>query len=106
MNNINEFQLACRRTVNFENDKLENYALGIAGEAGEIADHIKKQLYQGHTWNSDELIVEIGDLLWYLSNLAYKANRDMSECLDAVLSKLQKRYPEGFEEDRSRNRVE
>jgi NTP pyrophosphatase (non-canonical NTP hydrolase) len=106
MKDIDEFQLTCRRTVNPAGDCFENYAFGLAGEAGEIADMIKKADYQGHFINTEELNKEIGDLVWYACNMAYKAGINMSEVLDCNITKLQKRFPQGFDPTRSRNRVE
>ena len=44
---------------------LQNAALGLAGEAGEFADVIKKVSFQGHQLDQNHLAEEIGDVLWY-----------------------------------------
>ena len=48
-------------------DKLTLAALGLAGESGEVADTIKKVLYQGHHLDILHIVEELGDVLWYLT---------------------------------------
>lgn len=101
MQNIDDYQLYCRRTVNPEGDDVRNYALGLAGEAGEVADFIKKCCYQGHMCDDEIIKKELGDIMWYVSNMAYLHCLKMSDILQANNDKLQKRYPNGFEASRS-----
>jgi len=109
MQDINQFQFCSRRTVNPEGDTLVNYSLGLCGEAGEIADIIKKCEFQGHNYNSEiihKLSKELGDVMWYVSNLAYKIGANMSDILKINEEKLQKRFPNGFEAIKSIERTE
>lgn len=87
-------------------DMLMLGALGVAGESGEVADIIKKHVYHGHALNMDKLIDEIGDVLWYLTVLAKSQHYDLGEVMERNIEKLRKRYPQGFDEERSKNRVE
>ena len=89
-----------------ENDPLINAALGLCGESGEFADLLKKYLYQGHDEDEERMIDELGDVLWYVSLAADALGVTMSEVMLGNIEKLKKRYPWGFEEERSVNRAE
>lgn len=84
-------------------------ALGLAGEAGEVADKIKKHWrnqYGKQILSSmdartltgdeqDELIKEMGDVLWYLAALAFELGTTLEHVAQANISKLTKRAAEG-----------
>jgi NTP pyrophosphatase (non-canonical NTP hydrolase) len=76
--------------------RLAAYGLGIAGEAGECADLIKKHIGHGHPLDVVKLKLELGDVLWYVAGLAELAGLTLSEVASANLAKLEKRYPSGF----------
>lgn len=64
-----EYQALAMRTANDDlpkAERLENAALGLVGESGEIAYLIKKHVHHGHILNRDTVIEECGDLLWYV----------------------------------------
>jgi NTP pyrophosphatase (non-canonical NTP hydrolase) len=90
-------------------DALALFGMGLSGEAGEVTDLLKKVLFHGHELTDEmrrKLVREMGDVLWYLQ---YGANRLGVTLLDVArenLRKLQARYPEGFDPERSRNRTE
>ena len=79
-------------------------ALGLAGEAGEVADEIKKIVGHGHALDKDKLAKEIGDVCWYIAALCNDLGINLSDVAQANIDKLWKRYPEGFSQDASRNR--
>jgi NTP pyrophosphatase (non-canonical NTP hydrolase) len=81
-------------------------ALGIAGESGEVVDTIKKVLYHSHELDINELCKEAGDLLWYLVLLCDTVGLTLDDVMQANVAKLRKRYPEGFDKQRSQNRQE
>ena len=85
-------------------DQLINAALGLAGEAGEISDLVKKEFFHGHDCDAPKLKEELGDLLWYVALACYALNCEMGDLMEANIAKLKRRYPEGFSEERSRNR--
>lgn len=86
--------------------KLINGCIGLAGEAGECADIVKKWLFQGHELDRDKLIDEVSDVLWYCAETASGMGVSLDEIARHNLEKLQKRYPNGFEPERSVNRDE
>mgnify|MGYP000037929382 CR=1 FL=1 len=65
-------------------------ALGMAGEAGEVAEKVKKQVRDG-TFNRHEVAKELGDVLWYLSNLANDIGYNLDEIADINIEKLTSR---------------
>lgn len=80
-------------------------ALGLAGEAGEVVEQVKKYLGHGHELDRDLLRKELGDVLWYVATLAHAADLSMGEVAEKNIEKLRQRYPQGFSHDASRNRT-
>lgn len=80
--------------------------LGIAGEAGEVADLIKKEVGHGHPADVDKILHELGDVLWYVAAVADAYDLGLEHVAQANIAKLQARYPEGFSTERSLNRAE
>ena len=104
-----EYQHMAARTINRLADNLTNTALGLAGEAGEVADIIKKITCQGHPLTDEvraKLAEELGDIGWYLALGCTTLGIDMGDVLAANIEKLRRRYPDGFSTDRSVNRNE
>ena len=72
------------------------YAMGLAGETGELVDLLKKDLFHGRTATLHDIESEAGDVLWYLANLCRVNGIDLQQVAEANLVKLKKRYPNGF----------
>ena len=82
-------------------------AMGMCGEAGEASELIKKYAYHRHTIDTEHLARELGDVLWYVSYMAYLFGYPLGKIMTMNQEKLAKRYPDGkFDEERSRNREE
>ena len=104
-----KFIIASERTINKKlspEQQISNAIFGLHGEMGEVTDLIKKQLYQGHKISKDLLEEEVGDMLFYLAWLMRLYDMDMNDVLYRNYYKLLKRYPDGFDMDKSVNRVE
>lgn len=86
--------------------ELATWALGVAGEAGEVAEHVKKFLGHGHAIDRDALAKEIGDVLWYCAALARALDLSLDAIAETNVAKLMARYPDGFSHDRSVNRLD
>ncbi len=86
-------------------DGIITAALGLTGEAGEVADHVKKWVAQGHSLDREKLVKETGDVLWYVALLCKVLDVSMGEVMQANIEKLRARYPEGFTSEQSINRV-
>lgn len=80
-------------------------ALGLAGEAGEFANKVKKLTAHGHQdINAAVLGDELGDVLWYVAEAATACGLDLSQIAGENVQKLRQRYPDGFDQERSINR--
>lgn len=68
-------------------------ALGVAGEAGEVADKIKKMFRDkgGIDLKDESLILELGDVLWYVTRLADNFGYSLQEVMRMNVNKLTKR---------------
>lgn len=106
---LNQYQELAARTLGRERShqqQLANAALGLAGEAGEVADTLKKHLYHAHPLDRDAVVKELGDCLWYVAAMATVLDVSLEEIGAQNIDKLRRRYPEGFSVERSLNRVE
>lgn len=104
---VNEYQGLAMRTSNnalLKEDHILNGALGLTGEAGEVADIVKKQLMQGHELDIEHVAKELGDILWYVAETATAIGCDIETIMKMNIEKLKKRYPAGFDTERSQHR--
>lgn len=85
-------------------EALNNAALGLAGESGEVCELIKKHKYHGHPLDRAKIKEELGDILWYIALACYALEVDMGVIAYENNEKLAARYPRGFETERSINR--
>lgn len=109
VNSFNLYQDLAQRTANKSLDyktRLAVAGLGITGEAGEVADIIKKHIGHGHPLDKEKLAKELGDNLWYIQEISQLLEITLDQIALDNINKLMKRYPEGFSENRSLNRVE
>lgn len=105
---VNDYQRKAQRTHNPEltqEQSLLNGLMGLCGEAGEAIDILKKSLMQGAELDEEHLIKELGDVAWYLAEAATALNVPLDEILQRNIKKLESRYPDGFNVERSANRV-
>lgn len=69
---LNDYQKAAERTSGDLTswDKVRNGCYGLNGEAGECIDILKKTEFQGHAFDPMKMVDELGDVLWYVAQLA------------------------------------
>ena len=105
---LNEYQKLAQRTANYQTKwgKIENGCLGLAGEAGECCDLLKKYLFQEHELDEQRMAEELGDVMWYCAELAAGLGLTLEEVARRNVEKLKRRYPEGFDAERSMHRSE
>ena len=106
---VNEYQKLAMTTLNpalSQKDVLINGVMGLCGESGEAIDIVKKWLAQGHELDKEKLAKELGDICWYLAETATALDLSLEDIMSANIEKLKKRYPDGFDADRSINRFE
>lgn len=98
---LNDYQAAALSTAVYPNQgaNFAYPALGLAGEAGEVADKLKKVIRDnnGILTNQvrDAVAKEIGDVLWYVSVLAYEMDYDLNAIAQINLDKLASRKERG-----------
>jgi NTP pyrophosphatase (non-canonical NTP hydrolase) len=106
---LDEYQELAARTLGRDRtheQQLANAALGLTGESGEVADLIKKHLFHATPLDQDALVKELGDCLWYLGAFATVLGLSLDDIAQRNIDKLRRRYPDGFDPERSRNRTE
>src|SRR5712691_4901435 len=86
--------------------KLVLGALGLAGETGEVVDMVKKHVFQGHEIDQEKFRDELGDVLWYFILICHIVGYSLEEVMICNVEKLRRRYPGGFEDERSVHRLE
>ena len=91
-------------------ERLLTAGVGINAEGGEFLEIIKKMIFQGKPWNADNkehLIIELGDLMWYVAQACMALEVSIDEVVARNVTKLEKRYPGGsFDVYYSENRAE
>ena len=98
-----------RKGANIE--RLLTAGVGINAEGGEFLEIIKKMVFQGKPWNEDNrehLIIELGDLLWYVAQATQALGVSFDDVVATNVRKLEKRYPDGafdiyYSENRAAN---
>ena len=106
---VNEYQKLAMTTLNPALDKkdvLINGVMGLCGESGEAIDIVKKWLAQGHELDKEKLSKELGDIAWYLAETATALDLNLEDIFETNIDKLKKRYPGGFDSQRSIHREE
>ena len=92
-------------------ERLLTAGVGINAEGGEFLEIVKKMVFQGKPWNEDNrehLIIELGDILWYVAQATMALGISFDEVIATNVKKLEKRYPDGtfdiyFSENRAAN---
>ncbi len=106
---LNDYQKLASRTSNPDltnRGLIENGVMGLCGEAGECIDILKKVEFQGHTFDPNKLLDELGDVLWYVAQTATGLGVTLEAVAQHNVDKLMKRYPDGFDSERSVHRPE
>jgi NTP pyrophosphatase (non-canonical NTP hydrolase) len=97
--NFNEYQEMAKSTAIYDKKHQILYpALGLAGEAGEVANKVKKLIRDGYEENKDyrqTVAAEIGDVLWYCAVLASDIGYELSDIAFNNTVKLQDRMNRG-----------
>lgn len=108
MNELNEYQAEAERTMRIvpgaEFAQYATWALGLTGEAGEVAEHVKKYIGHGHPLDVVAIKKELGDVLWYVAALSKLCGFTLRDVAAANSLKLRERYPNGFTSEASLNR--
>ena len=91
-------------------ERLLTAGVGMNAEGGEFLEIIKKMIFQGKPFNQDNrehMIIELGDLMWYVAQACMALEISFEEVLERNVNKLEKRYHGGqFDIYYSENRQE
>jgi len=100
--NLDEYQKQALTTVLSTGDEFKDllhWVLGLNGEAGEVAEKLKKIIRDKNSVVSDEdkaeLAKELGDVLWYLAVFAHELGVPLGEIAQGNIEKLQSRKARG-----------
>lgn len=105
----NEYQKEALRTasgMSKEYTRILNGLMGLNGEAGECIDILKKTEFQGHDFDPMKMVDELGDVLWYVAQLATGLGVTLEYVAQHNVDKLLARYPDGFDSEKSIHRKE
>lgn len=103
--NLNDYQALAHRTAEYPtkepNGPLYYTALGLTGEAGEVANKVKK-IYRGDLPPGvsggkirDDIVKELGDVLWYVAEMASVLGVSLEDVAKINVTKLQARQSLG-----------
>jgi NTP pyrophosphatase (non-canonical NTP hydrolase) len=112
-----KLQMTTQRLFQKENDSKEEHRvevllhgfIGLTGEVGELASAIEKYGWYKQEFDRVNVIEELGDCLWYVSELCDGLGIDLETVMRLNIDKLKKRFPEKFtteaaaEENRKRS---
>lgn len=98
MKTFAEYQIGASRTAKHQDMTfdLTHAALGLAGEAGEFADCIKKYTVYNKPLDRANAVEELGDILWFMALACDALDVDMQEVAQMNIDKLRLRYPEYY----------
>ncbi len=99
--NLNEYQEAALMTAVYPEDKRIIYpALGMCGEAGEVADKVKKVIRDNNQdFTADkklDIALEVGDVLWYCATMAHDLGFTLEQIAQLNIRKLVSRKERGM----------
>ena len=80
--------------------------MGLCGEVGELVDMFKKHIFHEQELDEDHAKKELGDVMWYAALLCDAMSWDLETIMAMNITKLEKRYPEGFDVYRANHREE
>lgn len=86
---FDDYQSLTMETAIYPEDEGVQYtALGLNGEAGEVAEKVKKWRREGDEQYLEELESELGDVLWYLARLADELDVSLDQVAEENIDKL------------------
>lgn len=88
----------CELNDSVDIQRLLTGAIGISAEGGELAEVVKKLIFQGKSVNEESLFHikrELGDVLWYVAQVCMVLGVTLDDVIEENVRKLEKRYPGG-----------
>lgn len=98
--------LADSKPLSLKDTSLVMGALGLAGEAGETADYIKKVIFHGNPLDKDILKKELGDVCWYIAAICQLTDLSFDDVLKSNIEKLKRRHPYKFTQETAQAKID
>lgn len=99
-----DFAAIGERLQSVENQRLLHGGIGLATEAGEFLDALKKHVFYGKEIDKVNLREEMGDIFWYCAIIADQLEVDFADVMQRNIDKLKARYGEKFTEQKANER--
>lgn len=107
MSTFDEYQRQSRianQTHANNKEEVMHWAIGLGEEAGEVLSVVKHKYYGGQ-YSVEDMIEELGDVLWYVATMCTACGLSLDDVADYNVAKLLHRYPDmEFDEQRSKTR--
>ena len=98
------YAIVAHRLQTEETCKLLHAVIGLATEAAEAQDMLKKHIFYGKPIDKVNLAEECGDILWYVAIVCRATGISFEQLMEGNIEKLSKRFPEKFTEEHADNR--
>lgn len=99
-----DFEAIAARMSQVENQRLLHAGIGLATEAGEFLDALKKHVFYGKDLDKVNLSEEMGDIFWYCAIIADQLGVDFTQVMEVNIAKLKARYGDKFTETGAQQR--
>lgn len=105
---LREYQKLAARTMHEDmakEDTISHALSGMVSELGELFALYQKK-YQGHVFDEERAAIELGDLLWFISEYCSAMRWNLGDIALININKLRARHPDGFDAEHSLHRAE
>lgn len=99
-----DFDAIGSRLAEVRNQRLLHAGIGLATEAGEFLDALKKHVFYGKDLDTVNLSEEMGDLFWYCAIIADELGVNFADIMETNIAKLKARYGDKFSEKKAQER--
>lgn len=94
--NLDYYEKFARASRRYKNEDRFNYLpLQLSSEAGEVAGKFAKALRKGVDFDTEAVLLELGDVLWYTTNLTHELGYTLSDIAEMNMKKLTSRIERG-----------
>jgi NTP pyrophosphatase (non-canonical NTP hydrolase) len=99
-----DFEAISSRLKDKRTLRLLHGSCGIATEAGELLDALKKHIFYGKEIDTVNVVEEVGDLMWYCAIILDELDVEFEDVMEKNINKLKARYGEKFSETSANTR--
>lgn len=84
-----------KKIMTYGDERLVENVLGLVGEAGEVAEKVKKLIRDSSRFSNEEIMNELGDVVFYATALANIYGKGLQEVIQLNIEKLDDRQARG-----------